>query len=227
MLGSGEIVMFVAATGGQRRYGDRMNQGPADRRDAMSARVASFRRIALDRPDLRRASVALCVLTPPRGDTLLITRRAAGLRSHAGQWALPGGRPEPGESAADAALRELHEETGLLATTDAVLGLLDDYVTRSGYVITPVVVWAGSPPRELAGAASEVTRVYQIPIADLDVEPELLSVPESEAPVIRLPLLDRFVHAPTAAIIYQFCQVALHGAEQRVAHFDAPAYLWR
>jgi 8-oxo-dGTP pyrophosphatase MutT (NUDIX family) len=204
-----------------------MSQGPADRRDAMSARVAGFRRIAADRPELRQASVALCVLTPLGGDTLLITRRAISLRSHAGQWALPGGRREPGESAADAALRELHEETGLLADADAVLGVLDDYVTRSGYVMTPVVVWGGTPPRELAGAASEVTRVYQIPIADLDVEPELLSIPESEAPVIRLPLLDRFVHAPTAAIIYQFCQVALHGAERRVAHFDAPVHLWR
>jgi 8-oxo-dGTP pyrophosphatase MutT (NUDIX family) len=204
-----------------------MNQAPADRRDAMSARVASFRRIAADRPELRQAAVALCVLTPPTGDTLLITRRAIGLRSHAGQWALPGGRREPGESAPAAALRELREETGLLVAADAVLGVLDDYVTRSGYVITPVVVWGGIPPQELAGAASEVTRVYQIPIADLDVEPELLSIPESEAPVIRLPLLDRFVHAPTAAIIYQFCQVALHGYEQRVAHFDAPVHLWR
>jgi 8-oxo-dGTP pyrophosphatase MutT (NUDIX family) len=204
-----------------------MSQGPVDRRHAMSARLASFRRIVADRPGFRQASVAVCVLTPPGGDTLLITRRASSLRSHAGQWALPGGRREPGESAADAALRELHEETGLLAEADAALGVLDDYVTRSGYVITPVVVWGGTPPRELAGAASEVTRVYQIPIADLDVEPELLTIPESQAPVIRLPLLDRFVHAPTAAIIYQFCQVALHGAEQRVAHFDAPVHLWR
>jgi 8-oxo-dGTP pyrophosphatase MutT (NUDIX family) len=214
--------MFVPA------YDRWVNQvSAAVRCETIAANLAAFRRIALDRSDLRRASVALCILTPPGGDTLLITRRAAGLRSHAGQWALPGGRPEPGESAEDAALRELHEETGLLAKTGAVLGLLDDYVTRSGYVITPVVVWGGTPPEELAGAASEVTRIYQIPIADLDVEPELLSIPESEAPVIRLPLLDRFVHAPTAAIIYQFCQVALHGAEQRVAHFDAPAYLWR
>jgi 8-oxo-dGTP pyrophosphatase MutT (NUDIX family) len=204
-----------------------MNQGSADRRDAMRARVSGFRRIAAERPDLWQASVALCVLTPPSGDTLLITRRARGLRSHAGQWALPGGRREPGESAEDAALRELYEETGLQLAADAVLGVLDDYVTRSGYVISPVVVWGAIPPQELAGAATEVTRVYQIPIADLDVEPELLTIPESDAPVIRLPLLDRFVHAPTAAIIYQFCQVALHGAEHRVAHFDAPAYLWR
>jgi len=93
--------------------------------------------------------------------------------------------------------------------------------------MTPVVVWGGTPAGDLAGAASEVTQVYEIPLANLDVEPELLSVPETEAPVIRLPLLDRFVHAPTAAIIYQFCQVALHGKPQRVAHFEAPVFLWK
>lgn len=208
-------------------YHNWMKQAPAAGRAAMVANLAGFRPIAADRPELRQASVALCVLTAADGDVLLITRRARELSSHAGQWALPGGRRDPGESAEDAALRELHEETGLLLGADAVLGLLDDYVTRSGYVMTPVVVWGGAPPVQLAGAASEVTRVYQIPLADLDVEPELLTIPESDAPVIRLPLLDRFLHAPTAAIIYQFCRVALHGAEQRVAHFDAPVFLWR
>lgn len=199
----------------------------AVRREIISANLAAFRRIPLRRPGLRPASVALCVLTGRDGDTLLITRRASTLRSHAGQWALPGGRRDTGESAEDAALRELAEETGLQADRDAVLGLLDDYVTRSGYLITPVVVWGGDQPRSLAGAPGEVSRVYQIPVADLDVEPEMVAIPESAAPVIRLPLLGRYVHAPTAAIIYQFCQVALHGAEQRVAHFDAPVFAWR
>jgi 8-oxo-dGTP pyrophosphatase MutT (NUDIX family) len=195
-------------------------------RTAMAANVAAFPRISLYRPDLRPASVALCVLLGPDGGTLLITRRASTLRSHAGQWALPGGRREPAESAEAAALRELAEETGVLAGPDAVLGLLDDYATRSGYLITPVVVWGGEPPGSLGGAPGEVSRVYQIPLADLDVEPETVTIPESDAPVIRLPLLGRYVHAPTAAIIYQFCQVALHGAEQRVAHFDAPIFVW-
>ena len=205
-----------------------MNQASAaNRRETIAANLAAFRRDAVQRSDLRQASVALCVLTAPGGDTLLITRRATGLRSHAGQWALPGGRRDAGESAAAAALRELAEETGLQAEADAVLGLLDDYVTRSGYVITPVVVWGGEPPGELSGAPSEVSGVYQIPVADLDVEPETVTIPESAAPVIRLPLLGRFVHAPTAAIIYQFCQVALHGTERRVAHFDAPVFVWR
>jgi 8-oxo-dGTP pyrophosphatase MutT (NUDIX family) len=205
-----------------------MNQASAAlRRAAIAANLAAFRRKSLHRPDLRQASVALCLVTAPVGDSLLITRRAASLRSHAGQWALPGGRRDAGESAEAAALRELAEETGLDASADAVLGLLDDYVTRSGYVITPVVVWGGEPIGELAGAPAEVSGVYQVPVRDLDVEPELVSIPESDAPVIRLPLLGRFVHAPTAAIIYQFCQVALHGSEQRVAHFDAPPFLWR
>jgi 8-oxo-dGTP pyrophosphatase MutT (NUDIX family) len=197
------------------------------RRDVIAANLAAFDRVALERPDLKPASVAVCIMSPPGGETLLITRRARGLRSHAGQWALPGGRRDPGESIVAAALRELHEETGLLADAAAVLGILDDYVTRSGYVMTPVVVWGGAPPSDMAGAASEVTRVYEIPLADLDVEPELISIPEADAPVIRLPLFDRFVHAPTAAIIYQFCQVALHGKHQRVAHFEAPLFLWK
>jgi len=197
------------------------------RREVMAANLAAFRPISLQRPGLRPASVALCVLTGPGSHTLLITRRASTLRSHAGQWALPGGRREPGESAENAALRELAEETGLQVGAESVLGLLDDYVTRSGYLITPVVVWGGAPPSILAGAPGEVSHVYQIPLADLDVEPEMVTIPESNAPVIRLPLLGRYVHAPTAAIIYQFCQVALHGAEQRVAHFDAPVFAWR
>lgn len=195
--------------------------------NSIAENLARFDRVALSRPDLKPASVAVCIMSSPAGESLLITRRARGLRNHAGQWALPGGRRDPGESIEDAALRELHEETGLRLDAGAVLGVLDDYVTRSGYVMTPVVVWGGTRQGDLAGAASEVTQVYEIPVADLDVEPELLSIPESDAPVIRLPLLDRFVHAPTAAIIYQFCQVALHGNALRVAHYEAPVFVWK
>src|SRR5271169_5346500 len=137
-------------------------------RQRMAANLAGFDRVAVDRPELKQASVAVCIMSSPAGETLLITRRARGLRNHAGQWALPGGRRDPGESVEEAALRELQEETGLHLTAGAVLGILDDYVTRSGYVMTPVVAWGGATTGALAGAASEVTQVYEIPLADLD-----------------------------------------------------------
>lgn len=194
---------------------------------AIAAQLAAFARNVAARPELTPASVAVCITTTAAGPALLITRRAATLRAHAGQWALPGGRRDHGETAEQAALRELAEETGVVAGPDAVLGLLDDYVTRSGYVITPVVVWAGAADGELAGAPGEVARVFQVPLHDLDVTPEFLRVPETAGLVIRLPLFDGHVHAPTAAVIYQFCQVGLHGNPVRVAQLEAPARLWR
>jgi 8-oxo-dGTP pyrophosphatase MutT (NUDIX family) len=158
---------------------------------------------------------------------LLITRRAPSLRSHAGQWALPGGGRDPGESVEDAARRELCEETGVRVAPGDVLGVLDDYVTRSGYLMTPVVVWRGPVRPGMRGPASEVAQIHVIPLADLDVAPRLLRIPESDSPVIQLPLLGRYLHAPTAAIIYQFCQVALHGRTIRVSHFEQPVFAWK
>jgi 8-oxo-dGTP pyrophosphatase MutT (NUDIX family) len=200
---------------------------PEQRRSRIEANLAGFPRQAADRSDLTPASVSLCVLAGADDDTLLITRRSRDLRTHAGQWALPGGRRDPGESVEAAALRELQEETGVQASAGAVLGLLDDYVSRSGYVITPVIVWGGTTRQELSWPTSEVTWVYQVPLTDLDIEPQFIRIPESEAPVIRLPFFDRFLHAPTAAIVYQFCQVALHGLPTRVAHLEAPVFAWK
>jgi 8-oxo-dGTP pyrophosphatase MutT (NUDIX family) len=196
---------------------------------AIAANLAGFPRAALPLDGRMPASVAVCVVAQPGTDAccLLITRRAPTLRSHPGQWALPGGRRDAGESATDAALRELHEETGVRVAPDDVLGLLDDYPTRSGYLITPVVVWGGPVSQQMRGPAAEVAQIYVIPVADFDVEPRLLSIPESPAPVIRLPILDRWLHAPTAAIVYQFCQAGLHGRATRVAHFEQPVFAWK
>ena len=195
-------------------------------RAAVIANLASFRRIGIARPDLRAASVAVCVLLQQDVPCLLITRRAAGLRNHSGQWALPGGRRPPGESVEEAALRELREETGVEVCAGEVLGVLDDYATRSGFLITPVVVWGG-PVGTLTKQAAEVARIHVIPLADFDRPPELLRIPESPALVLRLALLGGHVYAPTAAIIHQFCQLALRGLTTRVAHFEQPVFAWR
>jgi len=121
-------------------------------------------------PGLKRAAVAVALVAA--GDAsgataLLLTRRAADLRAHGSQWALPGGRCDAGETPAEAALRELHEEVGLGLAPDAVLGLLDDYPTRSGYLITPVVVWAATNAA-LSPNPAEVASVHRIALSDIE-----------------------------------------------------------
>ena len=197
------------------------------RREAITGNLAGFRRVTASPAGLKPAAVAVCVVVQQGALALLITRRAGRLRSHAGQWALPGGRREPGESPEDAARRELGEETGVAVGAGDVLGVLDDYVTRSGYLITPVVVWGGPADPGMRGPESEVAGIHVIPVADFDVAPRLVRIPESTAPVIQLPLLGGYLHAPTAAIIYQFCQAALHGTMIRVAHFEQPVFAWK
>ncbi len=154
------------------------------------------------------------------------TLRAAGLRAHAGQWALPGGRLDAGETAVDAVLRELEEELGVQAGPGDVLGLLDDYPTRSGYVITPVVLWLGGAG-DLSPNPNEVASVHVVPEDELDVEPRFAVIPQSDAPVISLPLFGGLLHAPTAAVLHQFREVALHRRKTRVAHYEQPVFAWR
>jgi 8-oxo-dGTP pyrophosphatase MutT (NUDIX family) len=204
---------------------DPAGRAPIDR-ETVAARVAGFPRVTAERPDLKQAAVAVCVTEHAGVPCLVLTRRSPRLRAHAGQWALPGGRRDAGETAPAGALRELSEEVGLELGPGSVLGLLDDYVTRSGYVITPVVCWAG-PAGRLNGSEAEVASVHQVPVADLDVSPRFVSIPESSAPVIQLPLLGGYLHAPTAAIVHQFCRIACRGETHRVAHYEQPVFAWR
>ncbi len=162
------------------------------------------------------------------GASFLLCRRAIGMRRHAGQWALPGGRLDEGEEPIDAALRELDEELGLRLESDAVVGWLDDYVTRSGFVISPVVLWSGGDP-ELAPDPDEVFAAYRIGLHALrDSSPRLIEIPESEKPVLQMPLGNDLIHAPTGAILLQFQRVALLGrAGERVDHVEEPVFAWR
>ena len=159
---------------------------------------------------------------------LILTRRAAGLRNHAGQWAFPGGRMENGEQPEDAARRELSEEVGLQLAADRIIGRLDDYSTRSGFTITPIVFWGGRDV-ELSPNEEEVASVHRIPIAEFmrADAPILESIPESRHPVILMPVGNSWIAAPTAAMLYQFREVAIRGRTTRVAHFEQPYFAWR
>jgi 8-oxo-dGTP pyrophosphatase MutT (NUDIX family) len=191
---------------------------------------AGFARVTEDKvPSLKRAAVAIALTESDRGNgtAFLLTRRAAGLRSHSAQWALPGGRCDPGETQAQSALRELHEELGLELAESEVLGLLDDYPTRSGYLITPVVVWAG-PGVSIVPNPAEVASVHRIELDEIEREDafSFTRIPESARRVIRFRLHGGHIHAPTAALIYQFSEL-LAGRQTRVADLEQPVFAWR
>lgn len=195
----------------------------------MSGHLGRFRRQGATEAGLKVAAVTVIVTAGTDGNpAFVLTRRASKLRNHSGQWALPGGRLDPGESAIDAARREIAEEIGIRVAEDAVLGLLDDYVTRSGYAITPVVAWC-PPGTAFRPSPDEVAELHLIALAELERpdSPQFVSIPESDRPVVRLPIGESQIHAPTAAVLYQFREVALHGRSTRVAHLEQPVFAWR
>ncbi|EUA07947.1 NUDIX domain protein [Mycobacterium kansasii 732] len=137
----------------------------------------------------------------------------------------PGGS---GESAVDAALRELDEEVGIRLSDSAVLGLLDDYPTRSGYVITPVVIWGGGrlQPRP---ALDEVVAVYRVGLHQLQREdsPRFIAIPQSPRPVVQIPLGNHLIHAPTGAVLLQLRWLCLEGRPDPVDEFEQPVFAWK
>src|SRR5471030_1135192 len=198
----------------------------------IAERCAAFTRLPASEPApaLKRAAVAIALTEAADaadGTALLLTLRAAGLRAHRGQWALPGGRCDEGETPVEAALRELQEELDLELRPADVLGLLDDYPTRSGYLITPVVVWA-TTNAAISPNPQEVASVHRIALDDIEAKDafSFTTIPESTRRVIRFHHAGQFIHAPTAALIYQFREV-LQGRETRVAELEQPVFAWK
>ena len=205
-------------------YDDALRQRIAGNLDAFPERL-------IEGEDLRSAAVVIAVTTDPDGTpAIILTRRPARMGRHAGQYALPGGKVDPGETAAQAAFRELSEELGLDLPQEALLGRLDDYATRSGFRISPFVVWAGASP-EITPQPDEVAAVHFIPFDDLvsDAIPLFDPGETPERPVLfsRFPSLGTTLYSPTGSLVYQFREVAILGHPTRVAHFDQPRFAWR
>jgi 8-oxo-dGTP pyrophosphatase MutT (NUDIX family) len=203
----------------------------AFRRDVADRCAAFPRLVASDAAgSLKRSAVAITLLETQDGSGIagfLLTRRAKGLRAHSGQWALPGGRCDQAETLVEAVLRELDEEVGLRLGESAVLGLLDDYPTRSGYCITPVVLWAGDNP-QLRPNPREVASLHRIALSEIMQQDavDFVAIPESDKKVIRIRVDGSLIHAPTGAMIYQFREL-LAGRATRVADLDQPVFAWR
>jgi mutator protein MutT len=208
----------------------------------VAQRLADWPLLSPDETGLKRAAVALAITDEGPGTglwglarhghwsveaALILTRRAAHMRRHAGQWALPGGRIDEGETPEQCALRELSEEVGLTLNESDILGRLDTFITRSGFAMTPVVVWAGQA-KTLKPDPREVASIHRIPLTEfLRADAPILEPLEgSEHPVLKMPLGDNWIAAPTAALIYQFREVCVLGRPTRVAHFEQPRFAW-
>jgi 8-oxo-dGTP pyrophosphatase MutT (NUDIX family) len=201
-------------------------------RERIARNIGKFDLRVIEDDSLMPAAVAIVLANSldQEETCVLLTGRSRGMSRHTGQYALPGGRIEVGETPGTAALRELREELRLSVDERDILGMLDDFPTRSGFRIRPVVAWAGEIDR-IEPNPAEVDGVFHIHLSDL----MSVGIPDFEAasgagePIMSavLPSLGDRIYAPTAAILYQFREVALHGRSTRVAHFEQPAFAWR
>ena len=191
--------------------------------------VSQFPRVRQPLADLRPAAVALIVVEYDDECALLLTRRTSSLRAHSGQWALPGGRMDESETASEAALREVREEINLTLQPESVVGTLDDYITRSGYRITPVILWAGANTSTLEPNPDEVASIHRISFTELARAdaPQFDMSPDSDQEILSMKLSVDQIYAPTAAFLYQFREVVIQGRSTRVIHYDQPRFAWR
>ena len=195
-----------------------------------------------ERIGVKRAAVAITVVEAAHGTdvygltpyndlsieaALILTKRASNLKNHSGQWAFPGGRMDKGETPEQTALRELSEEVDLKLDQRKVIGRLDDFTTRSGFAISPIVIWGGAVA-DLTPNPAEVESIHRIPVVEFlrNDAPIFHKNNEGKCPILLMPVGNSWIAAPTAAMIYQFREVAILGRNTRVAHYDQPYFAW-
>lgn len=195
-------------------------------RNRISTNLNEFERYILAGEEYRHAAVAL-IITPPKkaGDDacMLLTRRTSILNKHAGQWALPGGRVDDGETAYEAAIRETDEEVGLKLRDEHFLGQLDDLATKSNFIMQPFVFWL-EDLSELSPNPDEVASIHYWPISFFQDENaiQLIDQEEGHAPLLRLNWGSTRIHAPTGAVLLQLWEAGILGQESRVNHYAHP-----
>ena len=195
----------------------------------MRSNLSDFKDLRQSTEGKKQAAVAITICQFEGESSVVVTRRSSKLKEHSGQWALPGGRVDNNETFIAAALRELEEEVNIKVEDEAVLGTLDDYITRSGYVITPIVIFADLKKNQIVGNPSEVASVHFFSFTELNRKdsPNLETIPQSDRQVLSMNYLDDRIYAPTAAMLYQFREVAILGRATRVLDFDQPLFAWR
>ncbi len=168
-------------------------------------------------PGARHSAVLVVVHDGRSGPELLFTKRAQHLTNHRGEISFPGGRLEPGESPADAALREAWEEVALPPESVEVLGELDHLSTVvSNSHIVPVVATVSERP-ELHPHAGEVDRILWVGLDELAAadtyREEWWGIDDLERPIHFFELDDETIWGATARMVHQLLRL-VHGVDE-------------
>ena len=154
------------------------------------------------------AAVLLPIVERPAGLTVLFTVRAPGLRHHGGQVSFPGGRLDPGDAGPrDAALRESREEVGLQPELVEVAGFLPNYLTITGFSVTPVIGFV-RPEFQAVPDLAEVSEAFEVPLQIL-LEPGSMKLRQKRYFGVRLPYFEmpwgeHRIWGATAAMLVNF-----------------------
>lgn len=160
---------------------------------------------------LTPAAVLVPLIDRESGMTVLLTQRTAHLSDHAGQISFPGGRMEPQDPDPEfTALREAFEEVGLPPERVMPLGRLDEYETRTGFLIYPIIGIV-APPLSLKPDPFEVAEVFEVPLS-LVLERKNFRIDRHvykgyERQFYVLPFDERYIWGATAGMLINLCDV--------------------